>query len=1145
MNSSEGGILQIAEEYFNGTARAPAASGRLGAGLGKTGAEWYAQAVLVAFVLVPLCLIFYFNIFTGELVPLENVGFYSLGILVATIQGGLISYFSWRCYQQSGELFLRWLTLGICGFTVSYGAHGAAVLVVSPGAVPLYGPASRVLLAAMLLKAIAVYDRNAAGDAPALRRRGWLIWLAVLPAFIGGVPLLGSGQLLRLALESSSLGLLLAAILVMLGRRIGEPLMRTTLAGLALLAESSLSFLLGGMWNQQWWLAHVIQAGGYLLLSYAVVRAFLTTRAFSRYQSPEQMMAQLIREVEARLRNELSLREQTERLSAILRTVVDGIVTIGADGIIDSFNPAAERIFGYSADEVIGRSVALLMPEPHGRHQAYLDRGLETGRAGFIGAGREVVGLRKDGGRFPMELVVSEIVGGTTRRFAGVVRDITERKAFQQEILTLNESLEERIRERTDELRHAQERLLDALSLTEEILWASGVGLLVYRQDGQCVMVNPAAAAILGVSLETLRTENFRNFASFQHAELRRVARQVRDSGLAQEIEIYLSVAPGRSLWLKCHLARLARQDGLHLLAVIQDVTDEHRIGEELRLAASVFHNSGEGVMITDGNGTILSVNPAFTRITGYGEAEVLGATPRLLKSDRHQDAFYAAMWSELTATGVWQGEIWNRRKNGEAFLEWLSINSIDDGSHPVNRYVAVFHDITELHLKDEHIRHLAFHDPLTNLPNRALVQDRLQHAIERARRENARLAVLFIDLDRFKLVNDSLGHDIGDRLLMEVSRRLTDCLRKSDTIARLGGDEFLVLLTDFENLGEIAEVADKVIRRVGEPMTLNGHEVRIGASIGIALYPDDGDDLTALMKGADTAMYRAKEACRNSYRFHDASMDTAANQRITLETGLHNALERREFQLFYQPKVELGDGRLIGAEALIRWNHRDRGMVPPNVFIPLAEETGLIVQIGDWVLEEACRQMAEWRDQQGLEVKVAVNVCTRQLLGPGIAGRIADLLVRYRLEASQLEIEVTESSVMSAPESAVSQLETIRAMGITIAVDDFGTGYSSLAYLKNLPVNTIKIDRSFVQQVDSDSNNSAIVLAIIGLSNALKLNNVAEGVETAAEEQLLRSAGCHSAQGYRYARPLPAEQFAAWVAARRAAALAGAGYSA
>lgn len=843
-------------------------------------------------------------------------------------------------------------------------------------------------------------------------------------------------------------------------------------------------------------------------------------------------MDQLVREAEARLRNELALTEQTERLSAILRTVVDGIVTIDADGIIDSFNPAAERIFGYSAGEVIGRDVALLMPEPdHGHHQSYLDNYVRTGQAKIIGAGREVVGLRKDGSLFPLELAVSEIVGGTTRRFAGVLRDISERKAFQQEILALNQSLEGRIRARTEELANTQEKLLDALSLTEEILWASGVGLLVYARDGQCVMVNPAAAAILGVSLEKLRTENFRSFASFQHADLRRAARQVRDSGQAQVIEIQMAVAPDRRLWLKVHLARLVRQDGIHLLAVIQDVTEERRIGEALRLAASVFHNSAEGVMITDANGLILSVNPAFTKITGYSEADALGETPRLLKSDRHQEAFYAAMWATLTATGVWQGEVWNRRKDGESFLEWLTINSVDDGTHPPNRYVAVFHDITELRLKDEHIRHLAFHDPLTSLPNRALVQDRLQQAIERARRDSTRLAVLFIDLDRFKLVNDSLGHDIGDLMLIEVSRRLNDCLRKSDTIARLGGDEFLVLVTDFANPGEIVEVTEKIIRKVGEPMTLNSHEVRIGASVGIALFPDDGWDTTSLMKGADTAMYRAKEASRNTYRFHDAGMDSAANQRIVLETALHNALERREFQLFYQPKIDLGSCRLTGAEALIRWNHRERGMVPPNLFIPLAEESGLIVQIGDWVLEEACRQMAEWRRQISLEVKVAVNVCTRQLLGAGIADRISDLLGRYRLDASQLEIELTESSVMSAPESAVSQLEAIRGMGVTIAIDDFGTGYSSLAYLKNLPVNTIKIDRSFVQQVDSDGNNAAIVQAIIALSRALKLTNVAEGVETAAEEELLRSAGCHGAQGFRYAKPLPAGQFAAWVA--------------
>ena len=1107
---------------------------QVGGGLGHAGAKWYAQAVVVAFTLAPLSLIFYINILGDKLAVIVNLPVYLSAVCIATLQGAVVSYFSWRCYRHSGEPFLRWLTLGFLGFTVNYAGHGLAAVFGAghAGLFQLYGPASRLMLALMLLKAVAVYAPDAVGDPPGRRRRGWAAWLAALlgvnlAVALGGVTSWGADPLLPLSLEMAAFCLLIAVITVILGRSNDQPLIRVFLAGVALLAEASLSFLFAASWNQQWWLAHLILAGGYLLLSYAVVKAFLTTRCFAGFESAEQVMARLNSEVGAR-------RQQTEQLAAVFRTVIDGIITIDADGVIDGFNPAAERIFGYAAEDVVGRDVSMLMPEPdRSRHQSYVGNYTRTGQARVIGSGREVTGLRKDGSLFPLELSVSEIAGLTPRRFTGVVRDITERQAFQQEILSLNETLEARIRARTEELRNTEERLRDALSLNEEVLWASGVGLLVWRQDGQCVMVNPAAAAILGDTPERLKAETFRHLAAWRQSGLLDLAEKVLQSGLGREIEIELATPSDRRCWLKCHLARLPRHDGHHLLAVIEDISEERRVREELRLAASVFHNSAEGVMITDADGVILSVNPAFSAITGYSEREALGQTPKLLKSDRHRPEFYAALWETLIGEGCWQGEIWNRRKGGEAFLEWLTINRIEDSSRNPTRYVAVFHDITELYRKDEHIRHLAFHDALTDLPNRALVLDRLSHAVERARRENAKVALLFLDLDRFKLVNDSLGHDVGDLLLIEVSRRLTEALRKSDTIARLGGDEFLVLVSDFEHIGEIAEVAEKILRVIGESMHLNGHEVRIGASIGVALFPDDGDDGMTLLKGADAAMYQAKGAHRNTFRFHDAGMDSAANQRISLEAALHNAIARREFELYYQPKIDLALGRLTGAEALIRWNHKERGVVGPNLFIPLAEETDLILRIGDWVLEEACRQMADWRDNVGLEVKVAVNVCTRQLLGPGIAARIEDLLRLYAVDAGQLEIEVTESSMMSAPESAIAQLNRIRDFGITIAVDDFGTGYSSLAYLKHLPLQTIKIDRSFVQQLDEDANNAAIVMAIIGLSKALKLSNVAEGVETAAEEELLRSLGCHSAQGYRYAKPMPADQFVAWVAAR------------
>jgi len=565
-----------------------------------------------------------------------------------------------------------------------------------------------------------------------------------------------------------------------------------------------------------------------------------------------------------------------------------------------------------------------------------------------------------------------------------------------------------------------------------------------------------------------------------------------------------------------------------YIWSMVEDVSERRRIEGETLLAANVFQTASEAIVVTDAEARIISVNPAFTRVTGYPASEVVGKNPRMLKSDHHDPAYYQEMWEALLQHGRWQGEIWNRRRDGEAFLAWETISAVRDHKGDVVRFVAVLDDMTDIQRKDQHISHLAYHDALTGLPNRLLVQDRLAHRLEIARRNSRGVAVMFIDLDHFKVVNDSLGHEMGDQLLVQVTERLNDGLRRSDLIGRLGGDEFVVVVSEFDGVGELTGVAENIIRRLADPFSVNGLEVHMGASIGIALFPEDGDDVTTLMKNADGAMYGAKAAGRNSFRFFDAAVDGAASERLTLEADLRRAIEMREFQLYYQPKVDLLTGRLAGAEALIRWVKPQGGIVPPNVFIPLAEDTGLVVPIGDWVLEESCRQVAEWR-RDGLSVKVAINVSARQFHDRNFAGQFSAMLELHSLEPWEMEIELTERTVMSDPERAVTQLTQLRQMGATVSVDDFGTGYSSLAYLKRLPLDTIKIDRSFVTNVDRQSDNAAIVRAILGLSQALGMSTVAEGIETVEEERFLQDAGCHYAQGYRYAKPLSAEQFRVW----------------
>ncbi len=429
---------------------------------------------------------------------------------------------------------------------------------------------------------------------------------------------------------------------------------------------------------------------------------------------------------------------------------------------------------------------------------------------------------------------------------------------------------------------------------------------------------------------------------------------------------------------------------------------------------------------------------------------------------------------------------------------------------------------------------------PLTGLPNRLLLQDRLGHALEVARRTAEAVAVIFIDLDRFKVVNDNLGHDVGDLLLIEVAERLQNCLRRSDSVARLGGDEFVAVLANFNSVGEVAEVAEKIVNRLSEPAIIKGHPLTVGASVGIAMFPQDGGDVTTLMKDADAAMYRAKKNGRSAFCFFDAGTDGAAAERLSLEIALRRALDLGEFELYFQPKLDLHTGDCWGAEALIRWNSPERGLVMPGQFIPIAEESGQILAIGHWVIQEACRQLAAWRDAGTSRLKLSVNLSARQFIDQSLSASLENLLDRHHLDPAQLELELTESTVMSDPDLAIKQLVKLRGTNIPIAIDDFGTGYSSLADLKRLPIHTLKIDQSFVRRIDQEADNAAIVTAIVGLSKALGMTVIAEGVETEEEERHLLEAGCRYAQGFRYCPPLPLAQFEDWLVSHRRTRAAG-----
>ncbi|WP_350113524.1 EAL domain-containing protein [Nitrosomonas sp.] len=552
---------------------------------------------------------------------------------------------------------------------------------------------------------------------------------------------------------------------------------------------------------------------------------------------------------------------------------------------------------------------------------------------------------------------------------------------------------------------------------------------------------------------------------------------------------------------------------------------------ETLKQAAAVFESSREGIVITDLEPRILAINRAYTEITGYSEAQVLGKNPKIIKSGHHGKPFYQAMWASLKTVGHWSGEIWNRRRNGEIYPQWLTISTVcNDRDEPCN-YVGVFADITQMKQSEAQLAHLAHYDPLTGLPNRLLVQSRLHHAIERAQRHNLRIATLYVDLDRFKNVNDSLGHPIGDELLIMLAARLKKRLREEDTLARLGGDEFLLVLEDIKEPSESASVAQTLIDLLATPFALpSGHEIFINASIGISLFPDDASNVTELIQHADMAMYLAKKEGRSTYRYHTEALSIAANERLVMETRLRHALTAGEFVLHYQPLIDAHSGRAVGVEALVRWQPPGEAIVPPGKFIPIAEETGLIVPLGEWVLRTACAQGRAWIDAGFAPLVMAVNLSVRQFQSENLAEVIQRVLEETKLPAACLELELTESMFMEHAERSIDTLKTLKAPGIQLAIDDFGTGYSSLTYLKRFPIDKLKIDQSFVRGLAHDPNDREIAATIIAMARGLKLSVLAEGVESEQQLAFLRQHGCDYYQGFLFHRPAPAKELEAWL---------------
>jgi diguanylate cyclase (GGDEF)-like protein/PAS domain S-box-containing protein len=666
---------------------------------------------------------------------------------------------------------------------------------------------------------------------------------------------------------------------------------------------------------------------------------------------------------------------------------------------------------------------------------------------------------------------------------------------------------------------HLQLLEVDSLALAQ-----MPYGVLVVR-SGLVRFVNPAFRRMFSLEAAAVEGKEWNHIFHQQALDALLKVNKAAKPAKSQQHELELARSSGKKFWCQVHWCALPGSgEGENFLAYFRDASDQRAFARHLQQAAVVFASSSDAISIIDQHKRVKLVNNAFCSMTGFRNEEIIGRNAMLLGAEQKDIKQLEKIWAIVESKGAWQGEVWKRRRDGSRYPEWMSVTAVRSKSGEVTEYVVIANDMTERKQAEDRIRYQANFDPLTDLPNRNLFMDRLRQGIERAKRDRTLLAVLFIDLDRFKYINDSFGHGVGDLLLVKVAEILKGCVRTSDTIARFGGDEFAIILSPVYGARNAGRVAANILERLSRPIDLDGYEAVTGGSIGVSLFPTDGGDAETLVKNADSAMYRAKERGRNTYQFYTEEMQQNAQRRILMERDLRAALADESLDLVFQPQLSCKTGSVGGMEVLMRWANGEHGLIPPSVFISLAEDTGLIVPMGRWILLEACEQYMSWHREGIAPPQLAVNVSPRQFKDKSFVTMVSDVIAETGISPFALELEITESMLMEDHEFALSVLQQLRSLGLKLSIDDFGTGYSSLAYLREFPMDTVKIDQSFIKHVDSKEDDAAIVRAIVNLGHTLNMKVVAEGVETEEQLALLKEFGVDYIQGYYFAKPMSAK---------------------